>query len=116
MLSVGDSFVCVGLDTIADKDREEVLFAFEETGKTVINFTNDQIYSNFAGNMLQIKNTKGETILVLSQSIFEALTPLQKKQLEEHNDHLLPIDIKTIEKIGGGSVRCMLAEVFKPTV
>ena len=115
MLSVGDSYVCVGIDTIAEKDRSEVLFAFEETGKTVINFNNEQIYSNFAGNMLQIKNTKGETILVLSQRIFDALTANQKKELEEHNDHLLPIDIKTIEKIGGGSVRCMLAEVFKPS-
>jgi hypothetical protein len=116
MLSVGDDFVCVGMDTIVEKDRNKVLFAFEETGKTVINFTNEQIYSNFAGNMLQIKNRKGETILVLSSSIFQALTPTQKQQLEEHNNHLLPVDIKTIEKVGGGSVRCMLAEVFKPKV
>lgn len=115
MLSVGDTFVCVGMNTIAENDQKLVLSTFKETGKELIDFTNEQIYSNFAGNMLQVKNTMGETILVLSDSIFQVLTPEQKSRLEHHNDHLLPIDISTIEKIGGGSVRCMLAEVFKPT-
>ena len=115
MLSVGETFVCVGAKTIAEEDRSRVINSFESTGKEIIEFTNQQIYSHFAGNMLQVKNAKGESILVLSDRIYEKLTSIQRTRLENHNDHLLPIDIRTIEKIGGGSVRCMLAEIFKPT-
>lgn len=116
MLSVGKTFVCVGLQTIAPADRDRVMASFRSTGKEVIDFTNDQIYDHFAGNMLQVKNTKDESILVLSKRIYDQLSMTQKARLEEHNDHLLPIDIQTIEKIGGGSVRCMLAEIFKPII
>ncbi|MDG1333466.1 MAG: arginine deiminase-related protein [Crocinitomicaceae bacterium] len=115
MLSVGETFVCVGIDTIASTDRDRVISSFESAGKEVITFSNDQIYTDFAGNMLQIKNTLDESILVLSKRIFLNLTEYQKRLLTGHNAHLLPIDIATIEKIGGGSVRCMLAEIFKKT-
>jgi hypothetical protein len=114
MLSVGDTFVCVGADTIAEEDRDRVMQSFESTGKEIIEFTNEQIYSHFAGNMLQVKNAKGESILVLSKRIYGELTLIQRTSLEKHTDYLLPIDIQTIEKVGGGSVRCMLAEIFKP--
>lgn len=116
MLSVGETFICVGHDTISEKDRNRVISVFESTGKELISFTNEQVYDHFAGNMLQLKNTKGETILVMSERIFQHLTPFQKQQLEHHNDHLLPIDIRTVERIGGGSVRCMLAELFIPSI
>ena len=112
MLSIGESFVCLGKETIAAADLQRILDSFESTGKEVIEFTNDQIYSDFAGNMLQVKNSKGESILVLSGRIYRNLTPFQLEQLERNTDYLLPIEIPTIEKIGGGSVRCMLAEVF----
>ncbi len=115
MLSIGDTFVCVGKETIVDEDLKRVMQSFESTGKEVIEFTNEQIYSHFAGNMLQVKNAKGESILVLSDRIFNELTTVQRTGLERHVDYLLPIDIRTIEKIGGGSVRCMLAEIFIPT-
>ena len=62
--------------------------------------------------MLQVKNSEGERILVLSERIFRHLSEEQKARLEHHNNYLLPIDIRTIETIGGGSVRCMLAELF----
>ena len=114
MLSVGDTFVCIGKETIVEADRNRVMQSLQSTGKEIIEFTNDQIYSHFAGNMLQVKNEKGETILVLSDRINQKLTLAQRTSLEKHNDHLLPIDIRTIEKIGGGSVRCMIAEIFKP--
>ena len=112
MLSIGESFVCIGKDTVAMNDRSRVVRSLESAGKELIDFTNDQIYSQFAGNMLQLRNTKDETILVLSDRIYHDLTSHQKSRLEFHNDHLLPIDIRTIEEIGGGSVRCMLAEIF----
>lgn len=116
MLSVGTTFVCVGLETVNLPDRLRLMASFEKTKKEVIEFTNDQIYSHFAGNMLQVKNRKDESVLILSKRIYDHLTVYQKTRLEAHNDHILPIDIQTIEKIGGGSVRCMLAEIFKPLV
>lgn len=115
MLSVGETFVCVGAETISEEDRSRVVKSFESSGKEIIEFTNEQIYSHFAGNMLQVKNAKGESVLVLSDRIFGKLTTHQRARLAHHNDHLLPIDIRTVEKIGGGSVRCMLAEIFNPT-
>lgn len=114
MLSVGNTFVCVGKNTIVETDQNRVMNSFQSTGKEIIEFTNDQIYSHFAGNMLQVKNARSETILVLSDRIYQELTSTQRIKLEYHNDYLLPIDIRTIEKIGGGSVRCMIAEIFKP--
>jgi hypothetical protein len=68
---------------------------------------------HFAGNMLQLKSNKNEIILVLSQTAFESLDYYQKNELSKYCE-LLPLNIKTIETIGGGSVRCMLAEIFLP--
>ncbi|MFT5777279.1 MAG: hypothetical protein ACI837_000210 [Crocinitomicaceae bacterium] len=115
MMCVGDSYVIIGPDTLDPLDRDEVLDLIQESGKTRIDLTNDQVYHHFAGNMLQVENKKGETILVLSESAEKSLTGEQKKQLGSLNDHLLIASIPTIERIGGGSVRCMLTEVFSPT-
>ena len=65
----------------------------------------------FAGNMLEVKNKKGESILVLSQSAFDSLRKEQKTMLEAFA-RLLPIPVPTIEAVEGGSVRCMMAEIF----
>lgn len=114
MLNIGETFACIGRETLALNDQDRVVSSLESLGKEVIEFSNEQIYEHFAGNMLQVRNKRGETVLVLSDRIYGNLNPNQRKSLEKHNDHLLPIDIRTIEKIGGGSVRCMLAEVFIP--
>lgn len=114
MLSVGETFVVVGLNTVVERDRNRLIGQFEATGKTIIEFANEQIYSDFAGNMLQVRNNRGERILVMSKKINDSLTDIQRSLLDEHNDLLLAIDIPTIESVGGGSVRCMMAEIFKP--
>ena len=68
---------------------------------------------SFAGNMLQVKNDQEDTFLVMSQQAYESLRPDQIRKIERHTNILFaPID--TIEKYGGGSVRCMMAEVFLP--
>jgi len=66
---------------------------------------------SFAGNMLEVKNNKGENILILSQTAFNSLRKEQKQMLEAYST-LLPIAVPTIEEVEGGSVRCMMAEVF----
>ncbi|MDX2359701.1 MAG: arginine deiminase-related protein [Crocinitomicaceae bacterium] len=112
MLCIGDTYACVGVDTIADSDKSKVIDALKESGKEIIELSNDQVYNHFAGNMLQVENNHGESILVMSSSAYNSLTNEQLTQLKAHNDHLLPAEIPTIERIGGGSARCMLAEIF----
>jgi len=114
MLCIGEDYAVVGLDTIKESQRELVKNTLIKDGKEIIELTNDQVYNHFAGNMLQIKNKQEERILVMSQNAFESMTSDQIKQLELFNRHILHVSIPTIEKIGGGSARCMIAEVFKP--
>ncbi len=116
MLSIGVSFAVIGWDTIAEKDRSAVQRALTRSQKEIIALTNEQVYDHFAGNMLQLVNNLGETVLALSQKAFAHLTEEQRKQLKKHNDHLLPIDIPTIEFVGGGSIRCMIAEIRIPSI
>src|SRR5204863_1518746 len=84
----------------------------ESTEHEIIPITREQMYS-FAGNMLEVKNSSGENILILSHAAFNILTREQKEKLESY-DKLLPIAIPTIEAVEGGSVRCMMAEIFLP--
>jgi hypothetical protein len=114
MLCIGKTFACIGADTIHETDRNTVLESLKNNGKQILELSNDQVYNHFGGNILQIENASGESILVLSNSAFESLKEEQLTFLKNHNDHILPISIPTIERIGGGSVRCMLAEVFIP--
>ena len=71
--------------------------------------------NGFAGNMLQVRNTAGQTILVMSEKAYSVLNPQQVKQLEKHTQ-LLHSTLTTIETYGGGSARCMMAEVFLPAM
>lgn len=116
MLSIGDSYCIVGLDTIKKNDRERIMETLKASGKELIELTNDQVYNHFAGNMLQIENELGETILVLSQNAFESLNENQINRLTDLNDHIVSAEIPTIERIGGGSARCMMAELFLPII
>lgn len=82
----------------------------DSSGHDVIRIYKDQMHC-FAGNMLQVKNTKGEKFLLMSQTAFDSLFDDQKEELSTRNK-LLPISIPTIERIEGGSIRCMMAEIF----
>ncbi|OFZ56893.1 MAG: hypothetical protein A3D92_08380 [Bacteroidetes bacterium RIFCSPHIGHO2_02_FULL_44_7] len=112
LLCVGENFIAVGMDTVDEADRASLLETMNATGKTIIFLSNEQVYQHFAGNMLQVRSILDERILVMSSKAFESLNAEQKAVLGANNEHLLPISIPTIEHIGGGSVRCMMAELF----
>ncbi len=113
MMALGEDFVVIGMSTIKDEVQKKMLLdLFEKTKKTVIDISFEQILS-FAGNMLQVRNDKGETYLVMSQQAFESLTEEQIKEIEMRTK-ILYSPIEAIETLGGGSARCMMAEVFLP--
>ena len=113
MLTMGDTFAVVCGDSIKNEYERIDLFAkLEQTGHEIIDISFDQM-NHFAGNMLQVENDKSETFLVMSHSAYDSLSKEQIISLEKHT-HLLSVSIPTIETIGGGSARCMLAEIFLP--
>ena len=113
MMCVADRYVVICLDSIAAKEeREKVIAAIKETGKDIVPITIEQM-NRFAGNMLQVHNQQGEKLLVMSSQAYTALTPEQVRQLESYN-RIVHAPLDTIETNGGGSARCMMAEVFLP--
>jgi hypothetical protein len=113
MMALGETFVVIVLDSIRDaEDKSDLLSYFDATGKEVIDLSLDQMMS-FAGNMLQVRNTSGQTFLVMSTQAYDSLKPDQIAKIEKHTK-ILHSPIKTIETYGGGSARCMMAEVFLP--
>jgi hypothetical protein len=111
VMSVAENYVVICMESIDNvQEREMLQTIFEETGKTIIEITENQM-QHFAGNILQLKNMQNERLLVMSQTAFDALSESQKQQLNNFNK-IVPIPVPTIEKYGGGSVRCMMAEVF----
>ncbi|TVR82638.1 MAG: amidinotransferase [Saprospirales bacterium] len=113
IMALGDGFVVICLECIPDKKEEKKLENhFAKTGLEVIPISFEQVL-HFAGNMLQLKSRKGKRILAMSTAAFNSLNTAQKKSLEKYTK-LVHSDISTVEKYGGGSVRCMIAEVFLP--
>ncbi len=113
MMAMGETFVVICLDTVRDSQERDMLETqFRETNKEIVDISLDQMNA-FAGNMLQVQNLSGQTILVMSSTAYQALNPAQIAQLERHTQ-LLHSPINTIETYGGGSARCMMAEVFLP--
>lgn len=111
MMAVGDQFVVICLDTIRDEQEKARLhYYFRETGKEIIEISLEQM-NQFAGNMLQVENADGESFMVMSEQAFKSLNDTQVKQIE-HYARILHSPIYTIEKYGGGSARCMMAEIF----
>lgn len=113
MMCVADTYVVICLDSIADAtEREMVVEVIKESGKEIITITLEQM-NHFAGNMLQVENVKGKKLLVMSSQAYMALSADQVKKLESYN-RILYASLDTIETNGGGSARCMMAEVFLP--
>jgi len=113
LMCVGSGFVVICLDSIADHhERNEVVTVLKLTHKEIIDISFEQM-NHFAGNMLEVKNSAGETLIVMSKSAYEALNQLQKEALGKYGK-LVYSDISTIEINGGGSARCMMAEVHLP--
>ena len=113
MMALGVDFAVVCLDTITDKsERKNLLHHLKEDKKEVINITPEQM-CQYAGNMLQVQG-KNSTYLVMSDAAYNALTPQQIQTIEKHTQ-ILHSNLETIETCGGGSARCMMAEVFNPS-
>ena len=112
MMAVGDTFAVICADSITDKkERKNVLAHLKDDKKDIIYITTQQM-EHFAGNMLQVQGDNS-TYLVMSDAAYQSLTPAQINQLEQHTK-ILHTNLTTIETCGGGSARCMLAEVFNP--
>lgn len=113
MMCVADRYVVICLDTITDKDeRQTVVGSFFETGKDIFDISFEQM-NHFAGNMLEVFNQDGESLLVMSGSAYRCLDDRQIATLQQFS-RIIHSDIPTIEYSGGGSVRCMMAEVDLP--
>ena len=113
IMTLGETFAVICADCIDDKkERKMVLDNLKEDGKEVILITEDQV-NNFAGNMLEVKGKDDKRYLVMSNSAFQSLTKKQITQLEKHAE-ILSSSLDTIEACGGGSARCMMAEIFLP--
>ena len=113
MMCVAQQFVVICLDCIDDElEREKIQEVIKSTEKEVIEISEDQL-QQFAGNMLQVQNEEGTQFLVMSETAYKSLTQDQIKRIENYCE-IIYDDLNTIEVNGGGSARCMLAEVFLP--
>lgn len=112
VMSIGEGFTVVCLESIKNSmEKQKIIEKLKEDGSALIPISLKQVYS-FCGNILQLKPAKGNKIIVLSETAFEAFSLEQKIQLEKFGE-LVTVDISTIEKVEGGSARCMLAEIFR---
>ncbi|MBA6155553.1 amidinotransferase [Tenacibaculum sp. S7007] len=113
MMCIAETFAIVCLNAIDDKkEKKNLLKHLKYDGKEVISISEKQV-TQFAGNMLQVKGASNKHYLVMSSSAYESLTQEQVKKIEKHNP-IIHSSLKTIETCGGGSARCMMAEVFLP--
>ncbi|WP_300025894.1 citrulline utilization hydrolase CtlX [uncultured Maribacter sp.] len=113
MMALAENFVVICADTIDDKkERKNVLDHLKKDGKEVIAITEQQMH-HFAGNMLQVLGSDDKRYMVMSSAAYHSLRPEQVAQIENHCG-ILHSSLHTIETCGGGSARCMMAEVFLP--
>lgn len=115
MMCLAETFAVICLESIDDKkERKNVLKHLKEDGKTIIEISEDQV-NHFAGNMLQVRGTDDELFLVMSQAAHNSLNQSQLSQIQNHCK-IISSPLDTIEACGGGSARCMMAEIFLPKV
>ena len=113
MMCLGEKFSVICLNSIDDKsERKNIVKHLKADGKEVIDITEEQL-GNFAGNMLQVANNKGKKFVIMSLAALESLSKNQIKSIEKHGE-IISSSLDTIETCGGGSARCMMAEVFLP--
>ena len=111
MMCLAEKFSVICLDTIDDKkERKNVLKNLKQDGKEIIEITEEQMHS-FAGNMLQVMGQDSKRYLVMSSAAYNSLTDKQIATIEKSSE-IIHSSLETIETCGGGSARCMMAEVF----
>ncbi len=113
MMCIADRYAVVCLESVKDeKERQLLIGSLQQTGKETVAISTGQMNA-FAGNMLQVSNSEGHPLLVMSQQAHDALTQQQLARLQSFNP-IVTVAIDTIEKNGGGSARCMMAEIYLP--
>lgn len=113
MMCIAETFAVICADCIDDKaERKMVLQKLKESGKEIILISEEQV-NNFAGNMLQVRGANDERFLIMSDAAYNVLTKDQIAKIEKHCK-ILHASLDIIEACGGGSARCMMAEVFLP--
>ncbi|WP_224483754.1 citrulline utilization hydrolase CtlX [Robertkochia aurantiaca] len=113
LMCMADRYAVICLDTIDDKkERKNVTDHLKMDGKEIIEISEEQM-NHFAGNMLQVVSKEGTPYLVMSEAAYRSLTDEQREKLEGYNE-IIYSPLTTIETLGGGSARCMMAEVFLP--
>lgn len=113
MMCLGETFAVICADCIDDKkERKMVLDNLKADDKEIILITEDQV-NNFAGNMLEVRGKDDKRFLIMSDAAYKSLKPTQIEKLEFHCE-ILTSSLDTIEACGGGSARCMMAEIFLP--
>ena len=111
IMCIADKYAIICLESVDNKkEKEKIIEKLKDTNKKIIKISEDQC-SKFAGNMLQVENVKNEKFLIMSGSAFNSLDDKQLATINEFNE-IIYSDLKTIEKLGGGSARCMIAENF----
>ncbi len=111
VMSVTEQIVIICLEAVNDKlERETLKETISNTKKELLEISFEQMNS-FAGNILQVKNNVGIQFMIMSQSAYNSLTTSQISKIEKYNK-IIAVNLDTIEKNGGGSARCMLAEIF----
>lgn len=113
MMSVGSELAVVCADSVKDAlQREELLATLKATGKQILLISEEQ-KRHFAGNMLEVRNSSGQNLIVMSTQAFQSLEHEQVANIKTFCE-IVHSDLTTIETYGGGSARCMMAEVFLP--
>jgi len=113
MMAMAENFAVICLDSIDDKkERKNVVQHLKKDGKEIIEITEEQMH-HFAGNMLQVIGANDQRLMVMSSQAYHSLSPAQLKNIEKHCE-IVHSSLDTIETCGGGSARCMMAEVFLP--
>lgn len=111
MMSIAENYAILCADAIDNKEeRQKVIDELKANKKEIVYISEEQV-ENFLGNAIELKNKDGVSILVMSSTAYNILTEKQKNIIEKYSV-ILPVDVKTIEKYGGGSARCMIAELF----
>lgn len=113
LLSLGTRFAVLCIDAVAPEDRERLVEHIEASGRTIVELSFAQL-RRFGCNLIELRDRRGEPLIALSAKAKSNLRPEQARALEDLGGELVDADIPTIEAVGGGSVRCMIAEVHLP--
>jgi hypothetical protein len=114
MMSIAGDYVLIGSDCIAEQDRNKVIESLENHNKKILHLSNEQVLVHFAANVLGLQNRDGEKLLVMSTTAKKSLSDMQLDTINKWGFQILAAPLNTIETVGGGSARCMMAEIVKP--